>query len=183
MPHFVAFQLFSDIKKTFSFLFCSEIRFFSFSEQCRNLIFYVQRVLVLKIIFLVWNSVYSCLIVLRKKGILSNLCRDDDLLFPDVLMSWWPDTYLYPFKSQVMRLFIFPHNLTAWRPEGLMISQPTARLPDGRTARCWDCLIAWWPDGRTGGWPDALMIPWLSGLAAGRPDSRTSWWLDYLMAW
>ena len=67
MPHFVAFQLFSDIKKTFSFLFCSEIRFFSFSEQCRNLIFYVQRVLVLKIIFLVWNSVYLCLIVQKQK--------------------------------------------------------------------------------------------------------------------
>ena len=47
--------------------FCSEIRFLSFSEQCRNLIFYVQKVLVLKIIFHVWNSVYSSLIVPRKK--------------------------------------------------------------------------------------------------------------------
>ena len=47
MPHFVAFQLFSNVKKTFFFLFCSEIRFFSFSEQCRNLNFYVQGVLVL----------------------------------------------------------------------------------------------------------------------------------------
>merc|ERR1711973_763463 len=51
MPHFVAFQLFSDVKKTFFSLFCSEICLFSFSEQCRNLIFYVQRVLVLNIIF------------------------------------------------------------------------------------------------------------------------------------
>ena len=69
VPHFVAFQLFSDIKKTFFFLFCTEIRFFSFSEQCKNLIFYVQRVLVLIIIFLVWNSVFVCLIFKKKKKI------------------------------------------------------------------------------------------------------------------
>ena len=97
MPHFVAFQLFSDIKKTFSFLFCSEIRFFSFSEQCRNLIFYVQRVLVLKIIFLVWNSVYSCLIVLRKKeNIIKTMIIAFPLSFQTIL---WPLQIVSDFIS------------------------------------------------------------------------------------
>ena len=126
MPHFVAFQLFSDIKKTFSFLFCSEIRFFSFSEQCRNLIFYVQRVLVLKIIFLVWNSVYSCLIVLRKK---ENIIKTMIIAFPlsfqtilwplqivsDFISFWYPvfsylkqqqskNNLLGPCKTSLMHL-------------------------------------------------------------------------------
>ena len=97
MPHFVAFQLFSDIKKTFSFLFCSEIRFFSFSEQCRNLIFYVQRVLVLKIIFLVWNSVYSNLIVLRKKeNIIKTMIIAFPLSFQTIL---WPLQIVSDFIS------------------------------------------------------------------------------------
>ena len=51
MPHFVAFQIFSIIRKTSLFLFCCKIRFFSFLQQCRNFIFYIKRVLALKINF------------------------------------------------------------------------------------------------------------------------------------
>ena len=97
MPHFVAFQLFSNNKKKFFFHFCSEIRFFSFSEQCRNLIFYVQRVLVLKIIFLVWNSVYSCLIVLKKKeNIMKTMIIAFPLSFKTIL---WPLQIVFDFIS------------------------------------------------------------------------------------
>ena len=96
MPHFVAFQLFSDIKKTFSFLFCSEIRFFSFSEQCRNLIFYVQRVLVLKITFLVLNSVYLSLIVQKKKDIMKTIIIAFPLSFKTIL---WPLQMVFDFIS------------------------------------------------------------------------------------
>ena len=107
MPHFVFFQLFSDIKKTFSFLFCTEIRFFSVSEQCRNLIFYVQRVLVLKIFFLVWNSVYSCLIVLRKKKtIIKTMIIAFPLSFQTILqivsdfISFWYRVFSYLKQQQ-----------------------------------------------------------------------------------
>ena len=102
------------------------LRFFSFSEQCRNLIFYVQRVLVLKIIFLVWNSVYSCLIVLRKK---ENIIKTMIIAFPlsfqtilwplqivsDFISFWYPvfsylkqqlsrNNLLVPCKTSLMHL-------------------------------------------------------------------------------
>ena len=112
MPHFIAFALKSV--------------FFSFSEQCRNLILYVQRVLVLKISFLVWNSVYSCLIVLRKK---ENIIKTMILAFPlsfqtilwplqivsDFISFWYPvfsylkqqqskNNLLIPCKTSLMHL-------------------------------------------------------------------------------
>ena len=97
MPNFVAFKLFSDVKKTFSFLFCSKIRVFSFSEQCSNLIFYVQRVLALKIIFHIWNSVYSSLIVPRKK---ENIIKTMIIAFPLSLQTiLWPLQIVFDFIS------------------------------------------------------------------------------------
>ena len=123
---FWSFSIIFWYQKTFFFLFCSEIRFFSFSEQCRNLIFYVQRVLVLKIIFLVWNSVYSCLIVLRKK---ENIIKTMIIAFPlsfqtilwplqivsDFISFWYPvfsylkqqqskNNLLGPCKTSLLRL-------------------------------------------------------------------------------
>ena len=97
MPHFVAFQLIFNIEKTFFFLFCSEIRFFSFSEQGRNIIFYVQGVLVIKIIFLVWNSVYLNLIVLKKKeNIIKTMIKAFPLSFQTIL---WPLQIVSDFFS------------------------------------------------------------------------------------
>ena len=91
------FNYFLITKKTFSFFLCSEIRFFSFSEQCRNLIFYVQRVLVLKIIFLVWNSEYSYLVVLRKKeNIIKTMIIAFPLSFQTIL---WPLQIVSDFIS------------------------------------------------------------------------------------
>ena len=89
-------------------------------------IFYVQRVLVLKIIFLVWNSVYSCLIVLRKK---ENIIKTMIIAFPlsfqtilwplqivsDFISFWYPvfsylkqqqskNNLLGPCKTSLMHL-------------------------------------------------------------------------------
>ena len=102
------------------------LRFFSFSEQCRNLNFYVQGVLVLKIIFLILNSVYSHLIVLRKK---ENIIKTMIIAFPlsfqtilwplqivsDFISFWYPvfsylkqqqskNNLLVPCKTSLMHL-------------------------------------------------------------------------------
>ena len=135
MPHFVAFQFFSNIKKTFFFLFCTEIRFFSFSEQCRNLIFYVQGVLVLKIIFLVWNSVYSNLIVLRKKeNIIKTMIIAFPLSFQTILwplqivsdfFSFWYPVFSYLKQQQSKNNLLRPCKTSLLRLEWVFLRKNT----------------------------------------------------------
>ena len=122
-------------QRTFSFLFCSEIRFFSFSEQCRNLIFYVQRVLVLKITFLVWNSVYLCLIVKKKK---ENIMKTMIIAFP---LSF--QTILWPL--QIVSDFI-----SFWYPVFSYLKQQQSINKANRHKRQTDRPTDWPTDGQSG---------------------------------
>ena len=67
MPHFVAFDIFSDIKKTFFSLFCSNVRFLFLHIAKLEPYLQCSMRLVLKIIFLVGNGKNSGLIIPKEK--------------------------------------------------------------------------------------------------------------------